>query len=82
MTPAPVRTVPDETDQSGTVKQMAEHLVAGICHGRLNTASDRDVIAYLYDLPNRYHYRVVLDSYAEAVYEAKQIMIAMEMSKA
>jgi hypothetical protein len=67
-------------DRDATVKQMADHLVAAILAG-LNTASDIDVIEYLRHTPERYHSRTILDHLDDALLEAKQVLIAMEMSK-
>jgi hypothetical protein len=61
------------------VREMADHLVAAIYSG-LNTANDQDVISYLWNAPQRYHHRVVLDHMDGALYLAKQTMIAAEMS--
>lgn len=62
------------------IQEMASQLYAGILGG-LNTASDQDVIAYLYNAPQRYHYRLILNHYDRALAEAKQMLIAFEMSK-
>ena len=67
--------------RSATVKEMAEHLVAAILHGGLDTSNDVDVIECLRCAPPRYHYRKVLDHMDVAMVEAKQILIAAEMSK-
>jgi hypothetical protein len=61
------------------VQEMANHLYAGILGG-LNTANDQDIIAYLWNAPQRYHHRLVLDHMDGALYLAKQMMIAAEMS--
>lgn len=63
------------------VREMAEHLVAAV-HGGLDTSNDRDVIAYLYNAPQRYHHRLILDHFDSAMAECKQILIAAEMSEA
>lgn len=68
-------------DRAATVKQMAEHLVAGILHGSLDTSSEIDVIEYLLDAPDMYHSRTILDHLDDALLEAKQILIAVEMSR-
>lgn len=62
------------------IEEMANQLYAGILGG-LNTSKDQDVIAYLYDSPQRYHYRLILNHYDRALYAAKQMLIAYEMSK-
>jgi hypothetical protein len=67
--------------RADTVKQMAEHLVAAILHDRLDTSSDIDVIECLRNAPERYHARTVLDHMDDAMLEAKQTLIAMEMSR-
>jgi hypothetical protein len=61
------------------VREMADTLVAGI-YGGLNTANDQDIISYLWNAPQRYHHRLVLDHMDAALYIAKQTMIAAEMS--
>lgn len=67
-------------DPALLVQELANHLYAGILGG-LNTSRDQDVIAYLYDAPQRYHYRLILNHYDAALYEAKQMMVAAEISK-
>jgi hypothetical protein len=62
------------------VREMAEHLVAAV-HGGLDTSCDQDVIAYLYNAPQRYHHRLILDHMDDALYLAKQDLIAAEMSR-
>jgi hypothetical protein len=64
------------------VKRMAEHLVAAILHDGLNTSSDVDVITTLYNTPERFPSRVVLDHMDDAMHEAKQTLIAREMGDA
>jgi hypothetical protein len=64
------------------VKEMAEHLVAAILHGRLDTSNDTDVIECLRCAPPRYHSRKVLDHMDDALVEAKQILVGFEMSRA
>ena len=59
------------------IQEMAYQLFAGILGG-LNTASDQQVIEYLFNAPQRYHQRLILNNYREALYEAKQMMIASE----
>ncbi|MDB5550638.1 MAG: hypothetical protein JWL86_622 [Rhizobium sp.] len=68
-------------DRAATVKQMAEHLVAAILHDSLDTSSDVDVIECLRTTPELYHYRIVLDHMDDAMAEAKQTLVAMEISK-
>lgn len=67
-------------DRAATVKQMSDHLVAGI-QGGLCTANDCDVILYLRNTPEQYHSRTIFNHMDEALYEAKQTMLAMEMSR-
>lgn len=78
------RALPSEqmanADPSMLIQEMANHLYAGILGG-LNTANDQDVIAYLYDAPQRYHYRLILNHYDAALYLAKQMLIAVEISQ-
>lgn len=62
------------------VAEMATHLVAGILGG-LNSANDIDVIDYLWRCEQRYPSRVILNHVDGAMYEAKQQLIAMEMSR-
>ena len=61
------------------IKEMADHIVAGVAGG-LCTSNDRDVIACLWNAPQRYHHRLILDHLDAALFEAKQILIAAEMS--
>jgi hypothetical protein len=63
------------------VEQMANHLVAAIMHGGLNTSSDVDVIECLRRAPDKYHYRTVLDHMDDALVQAKQILVTVEMKK-
>lgn len=63
------------------VRRMAEHLVAAILHDGLNTSSDIDVITTLYNSPERFPSRTVLDHMDDALYEAKQTLIAREMGE-
>lgn len=78
------RALPSEhlsnADPEMLVQEMANQLYAGILGG-LNTSRDQDVIAYLYEAPQRYHYRLILNHYDRALYSAKQMMIAAEMSE-
>lgn len=63
------------------VKNMAEHLVAAILHGNLDTDSAGDVIECLLSTPERYRSRVVRDHMDEALAEADQMIIAREISE-
>ena len=72
----------EATSRDEIVKSMAEHLIAAILHDRLDTSSDIDVIQCLLDTPERYQSRVVLNHVDDALLEAKQILIAREMSEA
>jgi hypothetical protein len=73
-----VEPVPPATREM-LVQEMANHLYAGVLGG-LNTANDQDVISYLWNAPQRYHHRLVLDHMDEALYLAKQMLLAEEMS--
>jgi hypothetical protein len=53
----------------------------GYENGRIDTSSDIDVIECLRNAPERYHARTVLDHMDDAMLEAKQTLIAMEMSR-
>lgn len=81
----PARSFPSErlaeAARDVVVREMAGHLVAAV-HGGLDTSCDQDVIAYLYNAPQRYHHRLILDHMDSALLEAKQILIAAEMSEA
>lgn len=68
-----------EAAHGAIVREMAEHLVAGV-HGGLDTSRDQDVIAYLYNAPQRYHHRLILSHMDDAMMECKQILISAEMS--
>lgn len=77
------RSLPSERLQSAhdmLVQEMANHIFAGVLGG-LNTANDQDVIAYLWNAPQRYHHRLVLDHMDSARYLAKEMLVAAEMSK-
>lgn len=58
---------------------MASHLVAAILHDSLDTSSDMDVIACLLNTPERFQSRIVLDHLDDALYLAKQTLIAKEI---
>jgi hypothetical protein len=58
---------------------MASHLVAAILHDDLDTSSDIDVIQCLLNTPDRFQSRVVLDHLDDALFAAKQILIAKEL---
>lgn len=72
----PLEAIPREE----IVKTMAEHLVAAILHDSLDTSSDIDVIQTLLNTPERFQSRVVLNHMDDALAEAKQILIAREIS--
>jgi hypothetical protein len=59
---------------------MANTLVAAIKFGGLNTANTADVIRCLWDAPERYNRQAILNNYEGALYDAKQTLIAMEMT--
>lgn len=61
------------------VDVMAAHLVAAILHDSLDTSSDIDVIQTLLNTPERFQSRIVLNHMDDALYEAKQILIAKEI---
>jgi chromosome condensin MukBEF ATPase and DNA-binding subunit MukB len=67
-------------DRAATVKQMADHLVAGVMGG-LCTANTSDIIQYLKNTPEQYHLRTIFNHMDDALYEAKQTLLAMEMSR-
>ena len=67
-------------DRAEIVKTMSEHLVAAILHNKLDTSSDIDVIECLRNTPERYQSRVVLNHMDDALFSAKQVLIAMEIS--
>ncbi len=69
-------------DRDDIVKRMAEHLVAAILHDALDTSSDIDVIQCLLDTPDRFQSRVVLNHMDDALFEAKQVLIAREIGDA
>lgn len=79
----PMRTLPAAPLSSPTrealIQEMANHLYAGVLGG-LNTANDQDIISYLWNAPQQYHHRLVLDHMDAALYQAKQMLIAAEMS--
>jgi hypothetical protein len=76
----PFRKPLEALDRSEIVKSMAEHLVAAILHASLDTSRDQDVIETLLNTPERYQSRVVLNHMDDALFSAKQIIIAREMS--
>lgn len=80
-TVVPFRKPLEALDRSEIVKSMAEHLVAAILHDGLDTSSDLDVIQTLLNTPERYQSRVVLNHMDDALLEAKQILIAAEISE-
>ena len=75
----PFRTLPTDPIPASTrealVLEMANHLYAGVLGG-LNTANDQDVISYLWNAPQRYHHRIVLDHMDEAMALAKRMLAA------
>jgi hypothetical protein len=77
----PFRRPLEALDRDEIIKSMAEHLVAAILHDRLDTSSDIDVIDCLLHTPERFQSRVVLNHMDDALVEAKQTLIAMEMSQ-
>jgi hypothetical protein len=61
------------------VDVMAAHLVAAILHAGLDTSSDIEVIQCLLNTPERFQSRVVLNHLDDALYAAKQTLIAKEI---
>lgn len=61
---------------------MAAHLVAAILHDALDTSSDIDVIDCLLNTPERFQSRIVLNHLDDALYQAKQTLIAREIGDA
>ena len=80
-TVVPFRRPLEAMDRAEIVQNMAEHLVAAILHDRLDTSSDIDVIECLLHTPERYQSRVVLNHMDDALADAKQTLIAMEISE-
>lgn len=78
--PTASRASNERPERERLVAEMAAHLVAGILGG-LNSASDIDVIDYLWRVEQRYPSRVILNHMEDAMLEAKQQLIAMEMSR-
>lgn len=70
------------SNRDDIVKRMAEYLIAAILHDALDTSSDIDVIQCLLDTPDRFQSRVVLNHLDDALYLAKQTLIAREMGDA
>lgn len=58
---------------------MAMHLVAAILHDGLDTSNDIDVIDCLLNTHERFQSRIVLNHLDDALYAAKQILIAKEI---
>jgi hypothetical protein len=77
----PFRRPLEAMDRAEIVKIMADHLVAAILHNKLDTSRDQDIIETLLNTPDRFQSRVVLDHMDAALYSAKQILIAREMSE-
>jgi hypothetical protein len=69
----------DATRQA-TVSQMATHLLAGITAG-LDLSSDFDVIRYLKDTPEDYRASVITSCMDDAIYDARQTLIAATMGR-
>lgn len=77
----PFRRPLEAMDRSEIVRIMAGYLVAEIMHNSLDTSRDQDVIQALLNTPERFQSRVVLNHMDEALAEAKQILIAREISE-
>ncbi len=67
-------------DPTLLIEEMANQIYAGVLGG-LDTSSDTQVIEYLWNAPQRYNRQLILNHYERAVYEAKQMLIAYEISK-
>jgi len=80
-TVVPFRRPLEALDRSEIVNCMAGHLVAAILHDALDTSSDIEVIQTLLNTPERFQSRVVLNHLDDALYLAKQILIAREISQ-
>lgn len=63
------------------VDQMAMHLVAGVTGG-LDLKCECDVIQYLRETPERYRWNTIHRHLDAALYEARQTLIAAQMSRA
>lgn len=66
---------PFDAEREALVSQMATHLLAGVTAG-LDLSSDFDVIKYLQDTPERYRALVITSHMDDAIYEARQTIIA------
>lgn len=75
----PFRKPLQDVSRSEIVDCMAMHLVAAILHGDLDTSRDQDVLDCLLHTPERFQSRVVLNHMDDALYSAKQILIAREI---
>jgi hypothetical protein len=63
----------DTVHRDALVREMAHHICAGVSCG-LNTVNDQDVIACLWNAPQRYHHRLILDNLDESLALAKEIL--------
>lgn len=68
-----------EPDRRTVNRRPVPQTPAAILHASLDTSSDIDVIQTLLDTPERFQSRIVLDHMDDALYEAKQILIAREI---
>lgn len=66
-------------DRDALVMCMAEHLVSAILHDGMDTSNDSDVIMVLFNTPERFQSRIILNHMDDAMYEAKQLLIQREM---
>lgn len=77
----PFRRPLEALDRSEIVKSMAEHLAAAVIADHLDLASEIDVIDTLWRAPEQWQSRVILNHLDDALLEARQILIAGEMSR-
>ncbi len=75
-----VLSIAPAADPTLLIEEMANQLYAGVLGG-LDTSSDTQVIEYLWNAPQRYNRQLILNHYERAVYEAKQMLIAYEISR-
>ncbi len=74
---APINADPIRTE---LVNEMANHLLAGMTFG-LDLTSDFDVIRYLKNTPEQYRARVITAHIDDAIYAARQAIIATIMGR-
>ncbi|MGY3607630.1 MULTISPECIES: hypothetical protein [unclassified Bradyrhizobium] len=76
---APVN-FPVPTNRADIIKQMADHILAGITVG-LDVTSDYDVIRYLKNTPEAYPAKVITAHMDEAIYQARQTLVAAMIAR-